>query len=283
MRILKQPLLHFLLLGACLFVLFDLTAVSKQSPDNVIVVDRQQLLTHLQFRSRAFDGERFDAVLDGMSEAQREVLIDEYVREESLHREALALGLDANDYILRQRLIQKVEYLARGFEEPPALSPETYFAQHRDDYFVAPAITFTHVFINPENYADLESADTAARGLLETLQAKPVTFAEATGYGDRFVFHRNYVDRTGTYIASHFGGTFAAAVFQLPVGQWQGPVVSGYGLHLVLVNSLESGYYPALQDVLTEVTYDARQEAVKQQTERAVQAVRDRYSVRVEL
>ena len=114
---LRQPLLHFLLIGLGLFLIFDLVSGDRPDADQrVIVVDREALLTLLQFRIKAFEPGVAASRLDAMSEADLERLVDDYVREEALHREALALGMDVNDHIIKRRLIQKVEFITNSFQ-----------------------------------------------------------------------------------------------------------------------------------------------------------------------
>ena len=115
-RLLREPLVHFLAIGLGLFVLFDLVAPEDAGLDEkTIVVDRPALLTFIQFRSKAFNPDAAAARLDALSDAELERLVDDYVREEALHREALALGMDQNDYVIKQRLIQSLQFITNGF------------------------------------------------------------------------------------------------------------------------------------------------------------------------
>ena len=122
--ILRDPLLHFLAAGLLIFGLFDVLSPDEADQrDDLILVDRAALLTFVQYRMRAFEPELAAARLDGLSDLERERLIADYVREEALHREALALGMDSGDYIIKRRLIQKVEFLAQGELERIAQAP----------------------------------------------------------------------------------------------------------------------------------------------------------------
>ena len=128
----KQPLFHFLLLGLLLFLIFDLTATTRPAAGKTIVVDREKLLTHLQFRSKSFDTGQLETTLETtletLSPEKRSALIESYVQEEALYRESLSFGLDVNDYVIRQRLIQKVEYLAS------AAQPRAYNAANAQPF-----------------------------------------------------------------------------------------------------------------------------------------------------
>ena len=112
--LLKQPLFHFLFAGLLIFVFYSMTEQPASTPemtDKVITVDRNTLLNFMQYRAQAFRSDLFNEQLDAMEEEELQQLVDEFVREEALHREALAMGMDRGDYIIRQRLVQKVEFL----------------------------------------------------------------------------------------------------------------------------------------------------------------------------
>lgn len=115
-RFLKDPLFHFLILGCCLFVVFKALNPESTQPDNeTTLVNQDTLLTYIQYRGKSFDEQRFSQQLYAMPAAQRERLVDDYVREEVLFHEAKKLQLDQNDQVFRQRLIQKMRYLTQSF------------------------------------------------------------------------------------------------------------------------------------------------------------------------
>lgn len=287
-NILREPLLHFLLAGVALFVLFE--AVSPNAPadlgENVIRVDRAALLTFVQYRARAFEPEVAAARLEALSSEDLQRLVDDYVREEALHREALALGMDANDYIIKRRLIQKVEFLAQGFADAAAAPDENgvqdYFEANRDDYYVDASVTFTHVFFDAEKKG-VEAAQFAALAKLGDLNANGVPFANAPRHGDRFLYHLNYVERTPDFVASHFGAEMAAAIFALEAddGVWRGPYWSPYGAHLVLVAKTVPGRFPGLEEVRERVEDDARRAQARVRMDAAIGEIVKTYEVRI--
>ena len=285
---LKEPLLHFLVAGVALFMLFE--AVSPDGAglgEGVIVVDREALLTHIQYRSKAFEPRVAAERLTALSGEELQRLIDEYVREEALHREALALGMDGNDYLIKRRLIQKVEFLAQGFADANIQLSEAdlqaYLEENRDDYYVAPAVTFTHVFFNAEKRG-AEVARAAAAGKLGELNAAAVPFADAPRHGDRFLYHVNYVERTPDFVASHFGPKMAREVLAAPAGDgvWRGPYDSPYGTHLVLVTKSEGGRHPELEEIRTRVADDARRAKARERLEAAIGDIVAGYEVRLD-
>ena len=286
-RALKEPLLHFLAAGLALFVLYE--AVSPEATslsEKVIRVDREALLTFIQYRSKAFQPEVAAARLDAMSEAEYRRLIGDYVREEALHREALALGMDANDYIIKRRLIQKVEFLAQGFADAVTTldseEVQAYFEVNKVDYYVEASVTFTHVFFDAEKRGEA-AARAAAVAELERLNADGVPFANAPRHGDRFPYHVNYVERTPDFVASHFGAGMAREVFSLEADDnvWQGPYHSPYGAHLILVIKNQSGRIPTLEEVRARVVDDARRAQARRRMESALDDILGTYEVRI--
>jgi hypothetical protein len=285
-RLIKEPLLHFLAVGLGLFVLFEFIASDEAAYDSKIIdVDRDALLTFVQYRSRAFEPRVAAERLDGMSEEELERLIGDYVREEALHREALALGMDKNDYIIKRRMIQSIEFITDGFVtaavEISDEEVETYFEANRDDYYINPFVTFTHVFFDRERRGRDEAYALAAAKLAE-LNAQQVLFSNAPRHGDRFPFFVNYVERGPEFVASHFGMPMAESVFALPPSDtiWHGPFESEYGLHLVMLTRNVAGRYPELAEVEASVRDDAEREAIAAQKDKAIQAIVDTYEVR---
>lgn len=286
-RLLKDPLVHFFILGAGLFVFYQLTSREDQAQADpkTIVVDEASLLEFMQFRSRAFDAETFRRRLTEMSPEQRQQLIDDFVREEVLYREARAMGLDENDYIIRRRLVQKLEFVTESLSRKTMdLTDEevaAYFEQHRDDYTVEPHITFTHVYVDAERIGPEAAREEASR-LVGELNRKAVPFAEAIQYGDRFPFHLNYVDRTREFVASHFGEAMAAELFEAHVddSKWQGPMISTYGAHAVLITRKSPARRATLEEIEDRVRQDAEMQRKNEIMKQTMDEMVSRYDVR---
>ena len=286
-KLLREPLVHFLAIGVGLFVLFDLVAPEDSNLDSrTIVVDRDALLTFIQFRSKAFNPEVAAARLDALGDAELSMLIDDYVREEALHREALALGMDQNDYVIKQRLIQSLQFITNGFVSAAVdVSDEEiaeYYEANRDDYYVDPYITFTHVYFSSDRHGR-EQARKLADAKLAELNTEQVPFSESTRHGDRFLYNVNYVERTEDFVGSHFGRSMAAELFTLEAddSRWHGPFESAYGFHLVMVTRRTDGLYPPLEEIADSVREDALRIKLDEQNERAVQAIVDTYDIRM--
>ena len=287
-NLIREPLVHFLAIGVVLFVLFELVAPDDVNLDSkTIVVDRDTLLTFVQYRSKAFNPDVAASRLDALNEAELKLLIDDYVREEALHREALALGMDKNDYVIKQRMIQSLQFITNGFVsaavDVSAADVAEYYEANRDDYYVAPYVTFTHVYFGSDRHGR-DEANALALAKLEQLNAERVPFSDSTRHGERFLYNVNYVERTEEFVASHFGRSMAEAVFALDPDDeaWHGPVESAYGYHLVLLTKRTDGVYPSLADIEAAVREDATRVKVNDQNDRAVQAIVDTYDVRVD-
>ncbi|MFN3959590.1 MAG: peptidyl-prolyl cis-trans isomerase [Parvularculaceae bacterium] len=280
--LLRDPLTHFLAAGAALFIIAS-AAKPPGSGDQTIIVDRAALLAHIQYRSKAFEPGAAEALLDGLSAEARDRLIADYVREEALDREARALGLDAGDYVIRQRRVQKAEFLAEAAAltaEPTDEDINAYYKANKERYSSPPAATLTHVFLSVKE-RPREEARALARALLERLETDKAGFDDALRYGERFLFHRNYVDRTDDYIESQLGAAAAEAAFDpaTPLGRWIGPYSSDYGEHLLFVTARTPARLAPLDDIKDLVRADLVEERRQQAIDRAIDSIVARYAV----
>ena len=197
-----------------------------------------------------------------MTPAELQFVIDSYVREEALYREALRLGFGEGDYVIRRRLAQNVEFMADGAAS--ALPPlgeaalRDHFESRPEDYRQPPSLTLTHVYFDTSRRGAAQARE-AAHQALARLRAESTGFNAAAGLGDAFLYHRNYVESSRADLAGHFGETMAGALFDLEPAAWQGPLRSPYGLHLVLIATRSEGGLPAFEEVRQRVRADAEQ------------------------
>jgi hypothetical protein len=239
-RLLREPLVHFLLLGGVLFVIFGRGGSDAGVADRQIVVSEADIERLAEGFSRTWHRPPASDEL----EAQ----IRDYIREEVLYRTALALGLDKDDTIIRRRLRQKMEFLFEDAVPPPQEADlRAYLQAHPEKFRTQPLISFRQVFVSQTRGATAE-AD-ARRILAELVSAAP----GAANEGDALLlgdgFSRMPLDR----IAALFSDSFAQAVAQSAPGGWVGPLRSGYGLHLVLVTAVEPGKLPPFEQVRSAV------------------------------
>jgi hypothetical protein len=239
-RLLREPLVHFLLLGAVLFAIFGRGGSSAGLADRQIVVSEADInrlaegFTRTWHRPPAAD--------------ELEAQIRDYIREEVLYRAALALGLDKNDTIIRRRLRQKMEFLFEDAVPPPQEADlRAYLEAHPEKFRTQPLISFRQVFVSQTRGA---TAEADARQILARLTSGA---PDAANEGDPLLLgdgsSRTPLDR----IAAFFGDSFAQAVAQSVPENWVGPLRSAYGLHLVLVTAVEPGELPPFEQVRSAV------------------------------
>jgi PPIC-type PPIASE domain len=283
-KLFAEPLLQFSIAGVCLYALLQFVAtpgaLDNRSSD--IIVSQDALLSYLQYQAKSFTSGDAEKRLQQLDQSERETLINDFIRDEALYREALNLGLDRNDEILRRRLIQKMEYVAQGFynEIPPLTEAQLneFFQQNKQDYAISANATFTHVFV--KNSGDKFNAPAQANNLLKKLNQDKVGFDGAGRLGERFLYHRNYIERDEDYIDSHFGKSFSKALFQLADSeQWQGPIASEHGWHLLLINQVSAARSATLTDVAGVVVADAQRQQQQQLLRQAVANIVSKYSV----
>lgn len=289
--ILRQPLLHFLLFGALIFVTHALTqeavpeSESESEADAMrIVVDRAVLLDYLQYQAQVFDPDAFAARLDAMSPAEVDALAAAYVREEALYREGLRMNLDVADYDIRRRVVQKVEFLLEGLA-PNEVAPteaelQAFYEANVADYAQDAVYDFTHIFFDGQR--DMAAARARAEALLA--DSSDIGFDAAAQHGDRYPFLQNYVERTRSFVASNFSADFVAQLDALvPGDSWQGPLQSRYGWHLVMLRARSEGLTPPFSELRERVLEDYRYEALLRSRVEAEARVIGEYAVDLRL
>jgi peptidyl-prolyl cis-trans isomerase C len=207
-------------------------------------------------------------------------LVTARVREEILYREALALGLDKDDTIVKRRLAQKMEFLAEdvsGLREPSADELRGWYSKHGERFALPGRRSFRHLYFSLDRRG--ERAREGAVRARERLAAVSVDAAGAASLADPFMFQDYYADRTPEQVAGVFGVQFAEALFQLAPGGWQGPVESGLGWHLVWVTSSVPGRVPAYEEVEAAVRAGWLDEQRAEARRRAFEAMAARYHV----
>jgi len=283
MFILREPLAQFFLLGLLLFLVYEFKSPPAEVDSRVIKIDRDVLINHMQYRSKSFEYEKFSLMLDQLSSMQTEKLLEEFIREEVLLREAKSLNLNEKDYIIRQRLVQKMEYLLRASEIKRPVNLEEFYALNKDRYVTPKKITFTHIFFGKKERGSWSESERSAEKFLTDFLSKPRGKGSEINSGDRFVFHKNYVDKSSEHISSHFGKEFSDALFELGIGTWEGPIKSAYGHHIVYVSNISEEGVKDLEEIYDQVEWDAKQAAITELTETFIVDLKKKYKVVVDL
>jgi hypothetical protein len=274
MKFLREPLLHFVLLGAALFGGYHLLNRRPQTDPQQIVVSPGQIEHMVTTFARTWQRPPNDDEVKG--------LIDQYVREEVFAREAMKLGLDQNDVIIRRRLQQKMEFIADDFAagvEPTEEELAAYLAKHPDAFRQDQRLTFRQVYLNADKRGDKLAAD-AAQMLVE-LKAKGAQ-ADASELGDPSLLPPSLADEPQRGIESSFGREFAVELAKLPVGEWCGPVPSGLGMHVVFIAQRTEGRVPALQEVRAQVEREWASERRTETNRKFLDELLKQYAVTIE-
>ena len=263
---LREPLLHFLLIGAGLFLLYD--RVSTGDPDSRRIVIGQSRMDALVRQHQA-------AWNRPPTTAELQALIDTYVRDEILYREGLAMALDRDDAVIKRRVRQKYDLIAEesGRYAPTDGDLAAYLRANPEAFGRAAVVTFDQIYFDTALAAPEDVA--AARNALQN-GATPASFGQAS------LLPAQVVDGSIDLVARDFGGGFAAQVRNAPLDRWVGPVTSGYGVHLVRVTSRKAPGAPPLDQVRAEVAREWENDQRVRARDADYRKLRAEYDVRVE-
>lgn len=273
-RWLREPLLHFLLAGLALFGVyrwFNPSAFEAPADNRIVITadDLRQMSLVWLAQGRP-----------PPTPEQMASLIETKVREEVLYREALALGLDKDDTIVKRRMAQKMDFLAddlAALVEPTPQALRQWFDANRERFAQSPRASFRHLYFSPDR-RHAQARDGAAQAL-DQLRAAHAGADGVAGVGDPFMFQAYYPDRSFDQVAKDFGPGFARKLFEEPVGAWSGPIESGFGWHLVWIDELTPGRVPPFDEIEPEVKRAWLAERREELKRVAYQAMRERYTV----
>lgn len=264
---LREPLLHFILLGAALFFLFGAVTIDVRDTPNEIVIDEYAIANVVAGFEQTWRREPTEDELDQ--------LIDSWIRDEILYREGLAMNLQSDDPVVRRRVIQKFSFLIEGMVpgEPAEADLEQWFAEHAEDYRKDAIYSFRQIFFDPARHgSQLEDVIANARqSLADPLGNLP---------GDPTLLPDHVDNAPASAIARGFDSAFAAALAELPEGEWSGPVESAYGAHLVFIEFRKTAQIPSLDEVRAEVAYDLTKSRAEDAAAAVFDELKARYTIR---
>ncbi len=276
-RWLREPLVHFLAIGVALFALNALFTAgdSGDGPDRSVAVTETEIRWLRDTWQSRWQRPPTETELRG--------LVDDYVRQEVLYREALAMGLDRNDEVIRRRMVQKIEFLTSDLAsqvQPTETQLQAYFQENLDRYTIPERRGFAHVYFNVDQRGEAAVAD--AEQLLARLRGAPPSEVRPRELGDRFMLQHEYPLQREQDVSRIFGQRFAGALFELEPGEWQGPIASGYGVHLAYVTQVEEPRVPDLNLVRSDVLRDYASALREQANDAMLATVRSRYTVEID-
>lgn len=276
-RLFTQPLVQFLLIGACIYGAYSLFGTAEEDfRETRIIVDANRINAYISEWESRWNRPP--------TRQEIEAVIQQYVREDILYRQAVAMGLNQDDPITRRRMAQKLEFLTSdlaSIHQPAEGELEQYFQDNQARYKRPDQMTFIQIFFDPDERGDA-TLDDAAEILLQLrtqLQTLGEPDAQTLQAGDPLMLQNYFSAVTEREIARQMGSGFAAAVMQLEVAQWHGPVLSGYGLHLVYVYDAQIAPPAVLEDVKATVLEDWHTVQRKKFNTAFFEALKDNYEI----
>jgi hypothetical protein len=268
LRLLREPLFHFIAIGGLIFALYAAVDDAREAPADLIVIVPERIEQLAASFSAVWKRAPTDDELDA--------LIGEEVRAEVYYREALALGLDRNDTIVRRRMRQKMEFLldtGAYLQEPAAGELEAYFAANEQTYRSGLRLAFEQIYLGEAAAAEAISMPLGA--LRSDPPADPATL------GERTLLPARLGVSPITAVDGVFGKGFFDLVAELPPGEWAGPVVSAYGVHLVRILDTLPARTPPLEEIRDAVLRDWRAAKAQDIREADYAERRKRYLVEI--
>jgi hypothetical protein len=239
-RLLREPLLHFLVLGAALFGLFSLVDEKRTDAPTKIVVSAARVSALADRFSRTWRRAPTEQELQG--------LVDDYIRDEVFYREGRAAGLDRDDFVIHRRVRQKMELLAEDMTtaEPSAEQLASYLASNPEQFLTEDRVTFHQVFLSATRRGSALEGD--AKQLASILDRASAT-VDTTAIGDPFLLGEEFREMSRSDVAHTFGEAFAERLSTVEPGRWQGPILSSFGAHFIFVDERTKGRLPPLDTI----------------------------------
>jgi len=247
-KLIKEPLFHFIIGGIILLFIFELFGNDNTANNKTILITKGQIdLMHTHWQRQ----------LGRLpTETELQGLIDDHIREEILMQEALAMGLDKDDIIIRRRLAQKMEFVAGDMltvKEPTSNEIKTYYESHKNELKESGKISFLQIFFSVDKRKP-ETSESLASNLKYKLNEMDISDLDITKYGDQTMLRSNYTDLQSDRLSSQYGETeIVEQLLNSPLNKWGGPVSSNYGLHLIYVLNRKPGYIPEFEDVSEKI------------------------------
>jgi hypothetical protein len=276
--LIKEPLLHFLLIGVVLFLIFGWRSIPASGPVGQAGTIAAQIMVSQADMDQM--NQLFTKTWQRPPTAEEQkVLVEDFVRNEIYYREAVAIGLDRDDEVLKRRLRQRMEFIFEdisSWAEPTDEDLKAFMKKHQEKYLADPQIAFRQVYIS--SYKRGKSAETDARQILARLNAG----TDPDSVGDTTMLEPEVRLSPLWDIRKQFGDDFSKSLLELKPGRWAGPIRSGYGLHLIFVKERRGGRLLDLSEARETAKRDWMVERQKELKDAAYAKIRERYTVTVE-
>lgn len=275
-KILKEPLIYFFVLGFVVFGLHSFLNRTNQEGEDPYTVDVTS--ADIEWIRASWE------VRMKRQPTQQELqgLINRYIRDQILYREALAMDLDDRDFVIQRRLVQKLTFVFEDFAEtlePTDDELKKYMQVNQHKYRDPEMLSFTQVYFNPHKRKD---AGEDAKAVLALLKKAKRTPEEAVAFGDTILLDASFRKKSLDQVARIFGKEFADSLFATDGMGWQGPLRSTFGLHLVYLSDRKASRLPDFENIRSNVKYDFISSHKQEVIDNAYSALKSRYTVLVE-
>lgn len=268
-KIAQEPLFHFLLLGGLIFILYSFLNQNQNSVDDeTIYINDDDISRLAQMHLRNWNEEPGEDVLKR--------LLNDEIEAEIMYREALKLNLDHNDEIIRRRLKQKYSFLVKDLVDASEVSKEdalNFYKENEDQFLKPKQISFQQIYFNPDIRPN--AFKDAERELSQIQRTIP--------RGDGGHLPSDIDSQNKTQIRKLFGEEFAQSLFQLETGKWMGPIASGYGYHLVNIDSIVESEPYLFDEIEGQIITQLKDEQLKTFNKNTLDELKRQYSVKYEL
>jgi hypothetical protein len=277
-NLLKEPLLHFLLIGAALFLFYGWRGNPISIPGGQMAISMAPIVISRDSIEQ-INSQFVKTWMRPPTEEEQKRLIEDLVRNEIYYREAIAIGLDRDDEVLKRRMRQRMEFIMEDVTsrlEPTDEDLKAFMKKHPENYLIDPQLSFRQVYVNYDKRG--KNAESDALQILAQLSSG----ADPDSVGDPFLLESEIKLSPLWDISKQFGERFSKSLLDLKPGRWEGPIHSEYGTHLVFVKKRVGGRLPELKEVREALKRDWAYEHQKELKDAAYAKIRERYSVTVE-
>jgi len=270
-KLIKEPLVHFLLIGLGIFLIYGWVS-DEQSDENKIIIDDNHLSHLVSIWELQWNRPPTEEELQG--------ILESYLKQEIFYREALKMNLDHNDEVVKRRLAQKMEFLSDDLSTlvDPATDEklQAFYKENEEKYQVPYQFSFNQVVFTGDRHQDPESA---ARKALEKFgTGLPDAMREQ---GDPLSIRYRFENLYEPQVDKELGGSVAASLRDLPLNQWVGPVASGYGVHLIYLTERKEPFYPEFQNIRDELARDYSYQTEQENQQLIYQSLKKNYDIEI--
>jgi hypothetical protein len=275
-KFLKEPLVYFFVLGFVVFGLHSFLNRAKQEEKDPFTVEVTS--ADIEWIRSSWEAR----MKRQPTRQELQGLIDRFIRDEILQREALAMDLDDRDLVIQRRLVQKLTFVFEDIAEsvePTDDELKSYLRENPEKYRIPETMSFTQVYFSP---GKRKNALEEAKAVLARLKAAQSPPAEAVNLGDPIMLDASFRDKSPDEVARILGREFTVELFSINGKGWQGPIRSTYGVHLVFIRDHIPSRMPAFETIGENVKNDFMYERKKNLVDSAYNAVKSRYTILVE-